>query len=59
MISILNEINKLRKGKELIVDNKNSNRYRVVASESDQSKTAYYFTTPIYNSRTQKAVCQS
>lgn len=56
MNSILNEISKLRKGTPLVIDYKNSNRYRVVAVEPDGSKTAYYFTAPIYNSRTRKAV---
>lgn len=56
MTSILNEITELRKGKPLAIDYKNSNRYRVVVLESDGSKTAYYFTAPIYNVRTRKAV---
>lgn len=56
MISILKEISKIRKGAALVVDYKNSNRYRVVAIEPNGSKTAYYFTVPIYNNRTRKAV---
>ncbi len=56
MKSILNEINKLRKSDTLVIDCKNSNRYRVVTIEPDGSKTAYYFTAPIYNSKTRKAV---
>lgn len=56
MNSILNEISKLRKGAPLIIDYKNSNRYRIVAIESNGTKTAYYFTAPIYNNRTRKVV---
>lgn len=56
MNSILNEISKLRKGAPLVIDHKNRNRYRVVAIETNGTKTAYYFTTPIYNIRTGKAV---
>lgn len=56
MNSILREIYSLRKGSPLVIDYKNSNRYRVVTSESDGSKTAYYFSSPIYNNRTRKAV---
>lgn len=56
MNSILNEISKFRKGAPFVIDYKNSNRYRVVAIESNGTKTAYYFTAPIYNNRTGKAV---
>ena len=56
MNSILNEISKLRKGAPFIIDYQNSNRYRVVAIETNGTKTAYYFTAPIYNNRTRKAV---
>ena len=56
MNSILGEISKLRKGAPLVIDYKNSNRYRIVASESNGTKTAYYFTSPIYHFRTRKAV---
>lgn len=56
MNSISNEISRLRKGVPLVIDYKNSNRYRVIAVESDGTKTAYYFTAPIYNNRTRKAV---
>ena len=56
MDSILYEISRLRKGAPLIIDYKNSNKYRVVAIEDNGTKTAYYFTTPIYNNRTRKAV---
>lgn len=56
MNSILEEISTLRKGNLPVIDYKNSNRYRLVAIEPDGTKTAYCFTTPIYNSRTRKAV---
>lgn len=56
MDSILNEICKLRQGASLAVDLQNHNRYRVVAIEPDHSRTAYYFTTPIYNHKTRKAL---
>lgn len=56
MNSILGEISTLRKGAPLVIDYKNSNRYRLVAIEPNGTKTAYYFSSPIYNSRTRKAV---
>ena len=56
MNSIINEISRLRKGAPLVIDYKNSNRYRVVTTESNGPKTAYYFTTPIYKNRTRNAV---
>ena len=56
MKSVLSEISRLRNGDDLIIDRKNTNRYRVVATETDGSKTAYYFTAPIYNIKTLKAV---
>lgn len=56
MNSILGEISTLRKGAPLVIDYKNSNRYRLVAIEQNGTKTAYYFSSPIYNTRTRKAV---
>ena len=56
MNSILNEITKLRKGKPLAIDRKNKNRYRIVTFESDGSKTAYYFSAPIYNNKSKKLI---
>ena len=56
MNSILGEISTLRKGAPLVIDYKNSNRYRLVAIEQNGTKTAYYFSSPIYNSRTRKAI---
>lgn len=54
MDSIINEISRLRKGSPLIIDYKDSNKYRVVALEANGTKTAYYFTTPVYSSETGK-----
>ncbi len=56
MTSILNEIACLRKDRPITIDYKNKNRYRIVIQESNGTKTAYYFSTPIYNVRTRKAV---
>lgn len=56
MQSVLGEIAKLRNGSPIIIDYHNSNRYRLVVQENDGSKTAYYFSTPIYNSRTLKMI---
>lgn len=50
MKTVIDEIRKLRKGAPLAVDTHNSSRYRLVVNEDDGSKTAYYFTTPVYNS---------
>ena len=48
------EIVKLRKGFPIIIDYHNSNRYRFVAQENNESKTAYYFSTPIYSRKSRK-----
>ncbi len=56
MHSVLNEITKLRKGAPIVIDYRNSNRYRLVLSENNGSKTAYYFTTPIYNRKSRKMI---
>ena len=54
--SIVKEIISLRHGKPIFMDFKNSNRYRLVAAEEDGTKTAYCFSTPIYNQQTRKLV---
>ena len=54
MNSILNEVAMLRKGRALVVDRSNKNRYRLVTHEGDGSKTAYYFSVPIYNEVSRK-----
>lgn len=56
MNSIFEEIAILRHGAPMVIDYKNSNRYRLVIIESNGSKTAYYFSSPIYNNKTKKAV---
>lgn len=56
MQSVLGEILKLRGGSPIIIDYHNSNRYRLVVQENNGTKTAYYFSTPIYSSRTRKMI---
>lgn len=56
METILERISYLRRGKTLVVDRNNSNRYRIVVQEPGTSKTAYYFSTPIYNHGTGKLI---
>ena len=56
MQSVLGEIKKLRNGSPIIIDYHNSNRYRLVVQENNGTKTAYYFSTPIYNGRTRKMI---
>ncbi len=56
MQSVMNEITKLRKGTPMVIDYRNSNRYRLVVSENNGTKTAYYFTTPIYNRKSRKMI---
>ena len=56
MNSVLEEISTLRKGAPMVIDSKNSNRYRLVTIEPNGTKTAYYFSSPIYNVQTRKIV---
>ncbi len=56
MKSILSEIAKLRGSAPIIIDYTNSNRYRLVVQEDDGSKTAYYFSAPIYNRNSRRLV---
>lgn len=56
MQSVLGEIAKLRPGIPVDIDCHNSNRYRLVVREKDGSRTAYYFSMPIYNIKTRKIV---
>lgn len=51
MQSVISEIARLRDSKSYTVDYHNSNRYRLVVQERDGSKTAYYFSTPIYSQK--------
>lgn len=55
MKTVLREVCELRKENIFELDNKNSNRYSIVVNESD-GKTAYCFSTPIYNTETKKLV---
>lgn len=56
MQAVLNEIVKLRGGGPIVIDYSNSNRYRLVVQENNGTKTAYCFSTPIYNAKTRKLV---
>lgn len=56
MRSVLEEVAKLRGGRPATLDRTNTNRYRILLSEADGSKTAYYFTTPIYRASDGKLV---
>lgn len=56
MKSVLGEITKLRENEPMCIDYHNSNRYRLVIKENDGSKTAYYFSTPIYNYENRKLI---
>jgi len=54
MQSVLNEILNLRNQRPIIVDYQNRNRYRLVVREDDGTRTAYCFSTPIYNVNSRK-----
>ena len=56
MQSVLEEIMNLRNKVPIILDYDNSNRYRLVVQENNGSKTAYYFSTPIYNRTSRKMI---
>lgn len=56
MQSVIHEITQLRNGNMPAVDLTNTNRYRIVANELDGSKTAYYFSAPIYNVKSRKLI---
>lgn len=53
---VLSEVLKLRPSSNLNIDNNNVDRYCILFNESDGSKTGYFFSTPIYNIRTNKIV---
>ena len=53
--TVLNELKYLRGMQEFLIDQRNSNRYRVLVKEPI-GHTAYCFSTPIYNVDTQKLV---
>lgn len=50
------EVQKNRSERTFTIDYHNSNRYCLVLQEIDGSKTAYYFSTPIYNRDTRKLI---
>lgn len=56
MQSVLHEVSLLRGGRHLTIDYRNSNRYCLIIREEDGTRTAYYFSTPIYNQKTRKMV---
>lgn len=56
MQSVLSEIIKLRNGIIPTIDYHNSNRYRVVVSEKNVSKTAYCFSVPVYNNNSRRLI---
>lgn len=53
--TILSEIKHLRRMQDFLIDQRNSNRYRVMVKES-LGHTAYCFSTPIYNVDTRRLV---
>ena len=56
MQSVLNEILSLRNQRPIILDYQNRNRYRLVIREDDGTRTAYCFSTPIYNLESRKLI---
>jgi len=50
----LNEIYKIRKNMCLSIDKNNTNRYTIVVNETNGTKTAYCFSTPIYSEKTRR-----
>lgn len=56
LVSFLNEIVSLRNGRNIVIDHQNSNRYRLLVTEPNGTKTAYCFSTPIYNRKTKRLV---
>lgn len=56
MSYIIEQISKLRNCDTFDIDLENTDRYRIVLNENDGTKTAYYFSSPIYNEETNKLV---
>ena len=56
MRGILSDIKRLRGQNEINIDRNNNHRHRVIVDEKDGTKTAYYFSSPIYNIHTKKLV---
>ncbi len=55
MVHVLHELEKLRNNVPFEIDPHNSNRYRILVKDSI-GKTAYCFSTPIYNTDSRKLV---
>lgn len=54
MNHLLETIIAIRKEKDFPIDTTNRNRYRIVVNEQNGTKTAYYFSAPIYNANNRK-----
>lgn len=56
MSSALYRLSDLRNGAPLSFDAQNSNPYRIVCKETNGTKTAYYFSSPVYDLRSKKVL---
>ena len=56
MFSIIDEIKRIRKDRNINIDPTNTNKYSIVLKESDGTNTAYCFSSPIYNTRNKHLV---
>lgn len=56
MHSIISEIQKFKKDGSLLIDYSNRDRYRIITNNPNGSKTAFCFSTPVYNEHTGSAV---
>lgn len=56
MNHFLKIITELRKERDFLIDTTNRDRYRIVINEPNGTKTAYYFSTPIYNINSRKLI---
>ena len=56
MNEIIKKIINLRSKEFVAFDETNINRYSIVVKEADGTKTAYYFSSPIYNSENDKLI---
>lgn len=54
MNKLFKTIIELRNSSDFCIDTSNSNRYRIVINENNGTKTAYYFSAPIYNINSKK-----
>lgn len=53
-MTFIDKISELRGGEDFQIDSSNSNRYRIVIFEKDGTKTAYCFSSPIYDMKKRK-----